>query len=195
MTYAIATGCSHTAGVGVSRLECYVSLIEEYYNYSIFNKGVAGGKSNDVLMNIVYAVKSSNKPNFIIAQWPNAIRKSLWVNGKKYFQNINSSDESFKILLANDEENFYSPWIQSIVIANLLCKLAQIPLVNIVLDVVEQKFIDYLKKEDIILHYDEKLPGRSWIFDSAATDRVHHSPACHRQWAERLIGILNELTA
>ena len=194
MSYATVAGCSHTAGVGVDQSECYVSLLAEHYNLSIVNQGVSGGSSVDVLMNIVDTVKSINKPEFIIAQWPNAIRKPIWINGERFLQNINSSDELFKILLASDEENFYAPWIQSIIISNLLCNLAQIPLINIVLDSVAKKFIDYLQKENITLHYDEKLPGRSWIFDNAANDRLHHSPACHRQWAERLIGILNELT-
>ena len=107
MRYATVAGCSHTAGVGVDQSECYVSVLAEYYNLSIVNQGVPGGSSVDVLMNIVDTVKSINKPEFIIAQWPNAIRKPIWINGKRFLQNINSSDESFKILLANDEENFY----------------------------------------------------------------------------------------
>jgi hypothetical protein len=34
---AIDLGCSHTFGVGVDSSECYVSLLEKYYNTTIIN--------------------------------------------------------------------------------------------------------------------------------------------------------------
>lgn len=44
------------------------------------------------------------------------------------------------------------------------------------------------------LHTDQKLPGLTWLFDSAATDQLHHSAYCYKQWADRLIGLIDEIT-
>jgi len=194
MTFAIITGCSHTFGVGLDRSECYVSLLEQHYKFTINNHGVPSGSCNDVLTSIVDAIKNNNRPKFIVAQWPNVFRRICWINNKKQLQNINSCDNSFQMLLKNGEENFYEPWIQSVIIANLLCKLAQIPLVNIMLENIDQQYLDRLQKENITLHTDEKLPGRTWLFDNGANDGHHHSFKCHKQWTKRLIEIIDEYT-
>ena len=52
-----------------------------------------------------------------------------------------------------------------------------------------------LKKEGIVLHMDEKLPGKTWLFDNAANDNMHHSARCHRAWADRLVGLIDENTS
>lgn len=39
-----------------------------------------------------------------------------------------------------------------------------------------------------------KLPDQTWLMDSAASDKLHHSAQCHKQWAERIFRILNEHT-
>ena len=192
MTYAMITGCSHTAGVGIDIDDCYVSLIEKYYKFPVLNQGVPGGGCTDVLIKIINAVKADDKPKFIVAQWPNPIRKQTWINGKLHLQNVTMSDESFRLLLKNGEENFYEPWIQAIIVGNLLCKLAHIQLVNIMLEDIDQVYMDRLQKENIQLHTDKKLPGQTWFFDSKARDGNHHSPWCHSKWTERLIGIINE---
>jgi hypothetical protein len=195
MTYAIAAGCSHTAGVGNHISKCYVNCLEQHYNYPILNHAVSGGSCNDVLLAISRAVQQTSAPNFVIAQWPNPFRRTAWINGKKQLQNINNCDESFKLLLKNGEENFYEPWMQSVIFGNLLCKLSNITIINIMLESIDQQFIDRLVDNNIQLHIDEKLPGRTWFFDSAADDKQHHSPWCHQQWANRLIGIIDECTA
>jgi hypothetical protein len=195
MTYAIATGCSHTAGVGNDITDCYVNYVEQHYQFPILNCATPGGGCNEVLLTIVDAVQRNPKPNFIVAQWPNIIRRPLWINGKKRLQTVNSSDDSFKILLKNGTENFSEPWIQSVIIANLLCKQASIPLINIMLESCEEQYLTRLLDANIKLHVDEKLLGRTWFFDSNAQDKIHHSPWCHQKWAERLIGIIDEYTA
>lgn len=190
----MATGCSHTAGVGNNISDCYVSVLERHYNISILNLGVPAGSCNDVLMSIVTTVKKNIKPKFIIAQWPNPFRRTLWKSGKKILQNINNCDESFQLLLKNGKENFFEPWIQSIEIANLLASQANVPIINILLESIDQKYIDRLNNQKINLHTDEKIPGKTWFFDSNAQDKLHHSPWCHQQWANRLIGLINEHT-
>jgi hypothetical protein len=83
MIYAIAAGCSHTAGVGNNINDCYVSLLQKHYGFSICNQAIPGGSCNDVLLAIVNAVQQPELPKFIIAQWPNPIRRTAWINGKK----------------------------------------------------------------------------------------------------------------
>ena len=195
MTYAVATGCSHTAGVGNDINDCYVNVLERHYNIPILNYAISGGSCNDVLMSVVSSIKNEHKPKFIIAQWPNPFRRTAWIFGKKVLQNINSCDESFKLLLKNGEENFYEPWIQSIEIANLLAHQCRIPIINILLESLDKKYINRITDQKINLHIDEKIHGRTWYFDSGAQDKLHHSPWCHQQWATRLIGLIDEITA
>lgn len=194
MTYAMAAGCSHTAGVGIDLHDCYASCVSRHYNMPVLNTGVAGGNHGHVLMNIVEALKANQHPAFVIAQWPNPIRRTIWVKGVKQLQNIHAAGPAFTLLLQNGEENFYEDWLQSIIVGNLLCKLANVPVVNIMLEDVEDRYHARLNQEQITLHTDQKLPGLTWLFDSAATDHVHHSAYCHRQWADRLIGLIDEIT-
>jgi hypothetical protein len=94
-------------------------------------------------------------------------------------------------LLKIGEKNFYMPWTQSIVTCNVLCTTANVPIVNIMLGNIDEEYHSKLKKESIVLHVDEKLPGKTWLSDSAANDNLHHSALCHRAWAERLIGLID----
>jgi hypothetical protein len=194
MTWAMVTGCSHTAGVGNDPADCYVSLLEKHYQFPVENHGVPGGGSTDVLIKIVNLIKQTDNPKFIVAQWPNPFRKHLWINNRLVLQNVIHSDESFRLLIKNGDANFYEPWMHAIVTANLLCKLAQIPLINIMLENIDQQYHDRLQQENIQLHTDEKLPKKTWFFDNGASDGLHHSPWCHQQWAKRLIGIIDEHT-
>lgn len=195
MIYAIATGCSHTAGVGNDINDCYVRILESHYKFQIENHGIPSGNAVETLQVIIDAVQRNPGPEFIIAQWPNPIRRSTWINGKKHLQNLNNRDQMFEILLRNGLENFHEPWVTSIVTANLLCKLAGIPIINIHLEsTVDSKCLEVLAANNIKLHIDEKLPGLTWLFDSKAQDNLHHSPACHAAWAERIIGLIDENT-
>jgi hypothetical protein len=194
MTYAVAAGCSHTAGVGNDIFHCYINCLERHYNCTIVNRAISGGSCNDVLLAIVDAVQQDPVPEFILAQWPNPFRRTAWIHGRKQLQNINSCDESFMLLLKNGEENFYEPWMQSVIIGNLLSRRAGIPIINILLESIDQTYIDRLNQAGVQLHTDEKLPGRTWFFDSRAQDNLHHSPQCHQQWAQRLIGIIDAHT-
>jgi hypothetical protein len=195
MTYAMAAGCSHTAGIGIDPGDCYASCISRHYNMPVLNKGVPSGNHTHVLTNIVEILKIKHRPEFIIAQWPNPIRRTIWVNGVEQLQNIHTAGPAFALLLKNGEENFYEDWLQSIIVGNLLCKLANVPVVNIMLEDVEDCYHVRLSNEHITLHTDHKLPGSTWLFDSAATDQLHHSACCHRQWADRLIGLIDEYTS
>jgi hypothetical protein len=97
-------------------------------------------------------------------------------------------------LLKSGIDNFIQPWLQCIITADTLCKFARIKIVHIMLEDLDSKYVDVLHNNDITLHRDLKKPGQTWLFDSAGSDNLHHSPRCHAQWAERLIGLLNEHT-
>jgi hypothetical protein len=105
-----------------------------------------------------------------------------------------NSSAAFKELLRTGEKNFYQPWIDTIVVCNLLCQTASVPIVNIMIEDISQEYHDMLAAEKIELYVDKKLPDETWLMDSAASDRLHHSAVCHRQWAQRLFGLLNEIT-
>ena len=194
MTYAMAAGCSHTAGIGIDLSDCYASCISHHYNIPVLNNGVPSGNHTHVLMNIVETLKTKQHPEFVIAQWPDPIRRTMWINGVKQLQNIHTASPAFTLLLQNGEENFYEDWLQSIIVSNLLCKLANVPIINIILRDVEECYHVRLNNEHIKLHTDQKLPGLTWLLDSAARDQLHHSAYCHKQWADRLIGLIDEIT-
>jgi hypothetical protein len=193
MNHALAIGCSHTAGVGVNPNECYVSLLSNHYQIPIKNLGTPGGNCFHVGKHLVHELKI-NLPDFVICQWPNVFRRTTWVNGMAINENIQSDSVVFKQLLVLGEENFYNPWLQTIITCNLLCNLAKVPIVNIMIENINQQYHTVLNNQNIILHVDEKLPGLSWIVDNKGNDALHHSANCHAQWAKRLIGLIDEST-
>lgn len=194
MNKGLALGCSHTVGMGVNSSECYVSLLSKYYNAPIKNKAVLGAGYEQIEQTLVQEVKK-DCPDLIIAQWPSPFRRTIWYEERAVVENVNCAGLVFNQLLKQSENNFYTVWIQSIITCNALCTACQIPVVNIFLDNVEDKYHKILRNEGIVLHVDEKLPGKTWLFDSAASDNRHHSARCHAAWADRLIGLIDEITA
>lgn len=189
----LAVGCSHTAGVGVKSDEIYVQLLADDYNLYLDNRSLDGGNHSECVLGMIECLRNS-KPELIIAQWPAIYRRTEWKDDKKQLANIRSCQPSFLQLLAESKFNFISPWVQSVVTANTVANLIDVPIVNICLDDVEEDAHQQLAQYEIKMHVDEKLPGRSWIFDSAGSDGLHHSAQCHRAWAQRLKGIINEIT-
>lgn len=189
----LAVGCSHTAGVGVSATECYISLLQVHYACDIINAAIPGGNAENCLTQLVAQLRTET-PDFVIAQWPNPIRRTLWVDKTRRFENIHNGSAIFQSLLHSGIDNFMQPWLQCIITADTLCKLAGIKIVHIMLEDLDSQYIDVLSNNGISLHSDLKQPGQTWLFDSSGLDNLHHSPRCHAQWAERLIGLLDEHT-
>jgi len=188
---ALALGCSHTAGVGLEPAHCYVSVLSNLLRVKIQNCGIPGGNASDVVQTLALELVK-NSPTFVIAQWPNVFRYTVWHGSKLVRENVSNSGASFRQLLKDSEQNFYQPWLQNIIVANVLCQLAKVTCVNIVLEDVEQCYHDVLNFHGIVLHGDKKLPGQTWLMDSMANDKIHHSARCHKQWAERIMELLNE---
>jgi len=191
---ALALGCSHTAGVGIAVADCYVSVLSALLAVDIDNLGVPAGNAGDVQSNLVQALTHTRRPDFVIAQWPNPIRRTMWHNNIPKKENIINSSTAFKELLRTGEKNFYCPWIDTIIVCNLLCQIASVPIINIMIEDISQEYHDMLAAEKIVLHVDRKLLDETWLMDNAASDKLHHSAVCHRQWAQRLYGLVNENT-
>ncbi len=153
MRQAVVTGCSHTAGCGLSGPN-YVDYLNDHYCYDVKNYGLGSAGATHVLQTITEQVKS--KPIFIVAQWPNPFRRTMWINEKPLLENINSCGECFKLLLKSGDANFYEPWLQCIIIGNLLCQGFDVPIINIMLESLDEKYLDRLNANNIKLHIDEK---------------------------------------
>ena len=103
---ALALGCSHTAGVGVDPADCYVSVLGRMLDRPIVNKGVPGGNAIHVQKHLVQALKTTLRPDFVIAQWPNPIRRTIWHGTIPQNENIITASEPFRQLLRASEQNF-----------------------------------------------------------------------------------------
>lgn len=191
---ALALGCSHTAGTALDIEDCYVSQLSRMLNRHIDNGGVPGGNHMHVQNQLVAALHNTIRPDFVIAQWPNPFRRTIWYNGTPRNETTKNASEAFNSLLKSGPENFYQPWIESIIVCNLLCKTAAVPIIHIMIEDVEQQYHNQLAQYKITLETDRKLPGKSWLMDSGAKDNLHHSAACHKQWAERLFKLIDEYT-
>jgi hypothetical protein len=191
---ALALGCSHTAGVGVDADACYVSVLSGLTGVPIRNLGVPGGNATHVQSQLVQALTHTLRPDFVVAQWPNPFRRTIWHNSTALNENIQNASPAFQQLLRQGEKNFYQPWVDAIVVCNILCRTAGVPVINIMIEDVPQEYHDQLANQKIVLHVDKKLPDQTWLMDSSASDLLHHSAVCHQQWAQRLHGLLNELT-
>lgn len=187
----LALGCSHTAGVGVAADECYVALLEKHYSTDIVNKSRAGSNAQYCLQQLVAHLKIA-RPEFVIAQWPNPFRRTTWFGNRSTDETVHNSSTVFKSLLTASSKNFTEPWIHCVVTADTLCKMAQIKIIHILFEQLEAEHTQSLERQDIVLHQDLKLPGQTWLFDSAGSDNLHHSAACHAQWANRLVELINE---
>ena len=190
----LAVGCSHTAGYGVAKEETYISQLSRHYDRPIHNAAIGTGNHAVCYHNIVLWLEKYGSPELIIAQWPNPIRRTIWYNNNGELHTVSSSDNLLHAMVKAGQNNFYVDWMSSIFAANHLCKQLRINIINILLENIDLEYNKILNDRGITLHQDEKLPGKSWIFDSAGSDDQHHSARCHQLWSERVIGIIDELT-
>jgi hypothetical protein len=193
MMHALALGCSHTVAVGIDYQHSYIARLSEQLGIQIINLAVPGANSSMVEKLLVDHLQHS-VPEFVIAQWPNPYRRTMWKDGRANNETVSNASVAFKTLLAADNNNFVMPWLQSIITCTTLCRFAKIPIINILLEDIDSHYHKILSKYNIQLFCDKKQPGHTWLFDSAATDQLHHSARCHQQWAERLEEIINEHT-
>ena len=118
----LALGCSHTAGTGINPSDCYVSVLSRMIGQPIDNRSQSGASHSVLQQKLVQALQAPTIPSFIIAQWPNPIRRITWQDHYPVNENINCASPAFTQLLRQSQENFYQPWLDTIIICNLLCK-------------------------------------------------------------------------
>lgn len=193
MSHLLALGCSHTAGIGVKSSEIYVTLVAQHLNLQLINLAVPTGNHFEAQRNLIQHLYYST-PKLIIAQWPTPYRITSWKNNKKTLETATNPSNIFSAMLQSGQQNFLEPWLQTIITCNMLAKFRGIDVVNILLETADQYIHQRLEQFDIVLHQDDKLPGRTWFFDSAGSDGMHHSAHCHQSWAQRTLEILNENT-
>jgi len=75
----IALGCSHTAGIGVHIQDTYCEVLSRELNLSYMNFGFPGGAQNLIWTNATLIAKNSNQlPEFVVLQWPEIERLTLF---------------------------------------------------------------------------------------------------------------------
>jgi len=189
--YLLVAGCSHTAGVGIDPTQTWANKLAQELDLSLVNLAQAGACARFVSLSLIeYLTQTSTVPELIIAQWPNPYRSMKIVNQTIRFYNTQAMDDEFEQRLKTNPESFIIEWTDSIVDLNTFWPGK---IINICLESAQAHMIQSMQDlfdKNIILHIDEKLPGKTWHFDSAAQDKLHHSTECHQKWADRILTIL-----
>ena len=123
---------------------------------------------------------------FILANPPYLAKNKS--NDKSIFS-LFKTDDLYKLKLLTGDEHFLLTFVKSVVYLDNKCKLNNIPVIHIHLDIPGPEK-PLLEQVGIEMHYDLKLPGNTWHFDSGALDGTHHSSWCHTQWVERIRKLL-----
>ena len=187
--HIVVGGCSHTEGFGLQEVEeTWPSQLENKIGTQVINLGKSAANAEFVSQNLSLWLDHYN-PLAVIAQWPQVFRQTHWTKGYGDFTTPHKQDELYKLKLSTGDEHFLLTFIKSVVYLDNKCKLKNIPVIHIHFDVPgpEQPFIEQV---GINMHYDLKIPGETWHFDSKAIDGVHHSEWCHTQWVERIRKLL-----
>ena len=186
--HIVVCGCSHTEGVGLHYQDTWVCQLETQLDTQVVNIALAGSSADFVSQNLAqWCTKFT--PLAVIAQWPNVFRAIHWKNSKSILVNSNANDELYRQKLLQGDEHFLLTFVKNVVYLDNICKLKNIPLIHIYFDSPgpEQALLEI---QGITMHYDLKLAGKTWHFDSGATDGVHHSKWCHTQWKHRIRKLL-----
>jgi len=189
----ITAGCSHTGAVGIDISLSYTQLLANDFGMPGINLSRSGGNHQVVVHNVTKWLRN-HRPEFVIVQWPHPLRKIVWHHQTISVLNVHaSSDHLFDTTLRYGEENFYYEWIESILTITTLCSAMNIPCVHWTPDEISNEYLRILRDNDIVLHSNDENHSH-WHRDSAARDQQHHSEKCHEQWAQKLKGLINELT-
>ena len=187
----IAVGCSHTAGYGVTTAEIYINLLTQ----PVRNLALGMGNAGICRRNAQVWMEQSGQPGLVIAQWPNAMRRTTWHDNLGSLVSVQHNDSILNTMVKAGDNNLWAEWLDHVISLNQFCRACNTPIINILLETLAPEYSAILNQHSITVHDDKKLPGQSWMFDCAGTDGQHHSAQCHQLWAERLQGIVNEVTA
>lgn len=194
--YILTFGSSHTEGTGLHHGKSWTCYLEKFTGIKVYNLGIGGTTSSLIVRNITSWLSSDlPRPKNIIIDWPPLCRLTYW--NKKQGRLCSASHDNFilKYLLKLGDENFWLPWLEDITIVNELCKANNVSPIHLFLNDSNDDplFVQtqwYFKQNNIEIHIDEKLPGKSWLFDNQAADEHHHSELCHQSWAGRIAKLI-----
>lgn len=192
--YVLCCGCSLTEGHGLHYEQTWPYKFSENLNINLVNLAKGGSNSDFVAQNVYNWLKSDyRKPKLIVLQWPNPYRILSW-NDNKFEFVMNSSNHNLQnFLVKHHDFNFWHNWSRNILWIN---NIIDIPVINFVLEdinFIPNEIKNILEEHNIRMHYDEKLPEKSWHFDSNALDNSHHSDWCTSNWTNRLLTIYTDL--
>lgn len=204
--YLLVAGCSHTAGVGVTLDNCWAQHVATHCNLQLVNLARPAACAKFVSDSVIDWLSTAPVlPQLIVVQWPTPYRSMDKLHETVHFCNVNFEfdrdnrpsqiffeklKKDFMTRLKNDPDSFVEEWYTSIKNLNFY---TQIKIINVYLDsndLPTTHKIQNLKDQGIVLHTDEKTAEKTWYFDSKASDGVHHSEHCHRQWANRIISLI-----
>jgi hypothetical protein len=194
--YSIAIGCSHTEGVGLPYEFIYSNQLSRQLGLRVVNLGVASSNAIFVKKNILSWVNNIQKiPKFVVVQWPNPYRMFVYENNFAHFELVQSPSQCLvHRVIKLSENNLLESWVSSIIEANTILRLLNIPCYNIHFlagDTYSKEIQEILIKNKIKMYFNDSC-NSIWNLDSNAFDKSHHSIQCHEQWANRLINIIHE---
>jgi hypothetical protein len=192
--YIVVFGSSHTQGVGLDDKDRWTTHLEELTGLPVFAVADGGNSSKIILKNLSnWLLSDMPTPAAIILQWPPTHRLYVWKNSNRIDITAANPSPPFNELLKLGEENFWVDYVDNIILADQLCKSAGIQNLHMIIDssnIMVEQVSTITKQAGIDLLIDEKVPGKTWMFDNGALDNSHHSGQCHRQWAERVHALL-----
>jgi hypothetical protein len=192
--YVLAFGSSHTDGTGLVNEDRWTSYLEKLLGCQVYAVAIGGSSSKIILQNLLNWLSSDlPDPQAVVFQWPPIYRVFFWKDSNGTMLTAAQNNIQFENLLKSGDENFWVDYIQHILLADALCKEKNVPCVHMILDN-DENCIEQIKKITdvfgVTLHLDEKIPGKTWLFDCDASDKIHHSKKCQQQWAERVYDLL-----
>lgn len=193
-SYVLCCGCSLTEGHGLHYEQTWAYKLSKSLGMNLVNLAKGGSNSDFVAQNTHNWLQSNyRKPQLVVLQWPNPYRILSWNNNEFEFV-INGSDHKLQnFLLKYHDFNFWHNWSRNMLWIN---SIVNVPIINFVLEDIESipdSVKDVFTKNKVNLHYNEKIPGKSWHFDSNALDKSHHSDQCTSKWTDRLLFIYQNL--
>lgn len=193
--YILVFGSSHTDGYGLDIEERWTSHLEKLCGIPIYNLGSAGCDSTFIVQNIINWLDSSlAKPRHVIIDWTPICRLLSWQKGNSEFSQASAMGTTglFMASLAAGDENFWIKWTKDVILVDTLCRLNNVSIVHLYLDAdpLFSTAEPFLNANNIHMHVDEKIPGKTWHYDNASKDGFHHSANCHQNWAKRIFSII-----
>jgi hypothetical protein len=194
--YILVFGSSHSEGNGLHLEERWTTHLQQMASVKIYNMASAGCDTSFIVQNIInWTTADIVQPKLIIIDWPPIARLLTWNNNASQFAQASylGDNNIYTSTLRAGVANFWTKWTHDVILVNRLCNLSNIPLLNLYLDFdpLFDQTVEYWQAHNIVMHVDEKMPGRTWHFDNLARDFGHHSVQCHEQWAQRILTLIS----